>query len=105
MKKLNVSTAGSEAKLNKAKEEIEKFKTLLKRSQCNEKEARDKCRAKDEEMIQAIRKLEKQKSELVTGIKKQIYLMDNLKKQKVNVQFKRTFKIIEFPIPIVHSKY
>ncbi|XP_073972335.1 testis-expressed protein 9 isoform X2 [Rhodnius prolixus] len=82
IKKLNLASAGSEAKLNKSKEETEKIKNLLKKSQCNEKEARDKCRAKNEEMIQAIRKLEKQKAELVSGIKKQIYLMDNLKKQK-----------------------
>ncbi|KAK9504274.1 hypothetical protein O3M35_010647 [Rhynocoris fuscipes] len=95
MKKMNLTSSGSEAKLNKAKEEIEKLKLLLKQSQSNEKEARDKCRAKDEEMLQAVRRLEKQKAELLTGIKKQIYLIDNLKKQKTYIQLDGGAKHLE----------
>ncbi|CAH1401676.1 unnamed protein product [Nezara viridula] len=82
IKRLNLCIAGNEAKLNKSREETEKFKLLLKQSESNEKEARDKCRTKNDDMVVMVRKLEKQKSELLGSIKKQMILIENLKKQK-----------------------
>ena len=52
---------------------------------CRFQEAREKCRMKNDEMVVMVRKLEKQKSDLMSAIKKQVVLIENLKKQKVSL--------------------
>ncbi|XP_023707704.1 testis-expressed protein 9-like, partial [Cryptotermes secundus] len=50
------------------------------------KELRDVTRRKSDEVAAVMKRLEKQKSELLLGFKKQMQLIDNLKKQKVHLQ-------------------
>ncbi|XP_014258898.1 testis-expressed protein 9 isoform X2 [Cimex lectularius] len=86
LKKINQQYSNNDVKLNKAKEEVEKFKNLLKMSQLNEKEAKEKYRAKEEEMNLTVNKLERHKNALLSAIKKQVYLIDNLKTQKAYLE-------------------
>lgn len=94
--KRSMATATAyELKLNRAKEEIDRLKHSLKSSQNGEKEARDGGRARNEELTQSVRKLEKQKAELVSAFKKQLNLIENLKKQKTLVQSSRILQLAD----------
>jgi hypothetical protein len=74
----------NEVRLNRSLEELEKLRTVIHNHERDDKELRDLTRKKDEEVATVIKRLEKQKSELLLGFKKQMQLIDNLKKQKVS---------------------
>ncbi|BES88889.1 Hypothetical protein NTJ_01696 [Nesidiocoris tenuis] len=82
LRKSVISTSANDTRMNKLKSELDQMKEQLKMSQLNEKEAKEKSRATEEEMYLSVRKLERQKGELLGAIKKQIYLIDNLKAAK-----------------------
>jgi hypothetical protein len=71
-------------RLNRSLEELEKLRTVMHNRVRDDKELRDLTRKKDDEVAVAMKRLEKQKSELLFGFKKQMQLIDNLKKQKVS---------------------
>uniref|UniRef100_A0A0A9Z1F9 Testis-expressed sequence 9 protein n=1 Tax=Lygus hesperus TaxID=30085 RepID=A0A0A9Z1F9_LYGHE len=95
LKKIGLTTSANDAKVNKIKEELERTRQLLKKSQLNEKEAKEKARATEEEMYLSVRKLERQKSDLVGAIRKQIYLIDNLKATKGHLEAEALAKLSE----------
>lgn len=74
----------NEMRLNRSLEELEKLRTVMHNRARDDKELRDLTRKKDDEVAVAMKWLEKQKSELLLGFKKQMQLIDNLKKQKVS---------------------
>jgi hypothetical protein len=71
-------------RLNRSLEELEKLRTAMHNHKRDDKELRDLTRKKDDKLAANIKQLEKQKSELLLGFKKQMQLIDNLKKQKVS---------------------
>ncbi|KAJ9581155.1 hypothetical protein L9F63_023660, partial [Diploptera punctata] len=76
------ASSSNEVRLNRTLEELEKLKSLLQIYKRDDKELRNLARRKGEESAIAIKMLEKQKMELLHGFKKQMQLIDNLKKQK-----------------------
>jgi len=74
----------SEVRLNRSLEELEKLRTAVHNRERDDKEQRDLARKKDYKVAADMKQLERQKSELLLGFKKQMQLIDNLKKQKVS---------------------
>ena len=74
----------SEVRLNRSLEELEKLRTAAHNHERDDKELRDLTRKKDDKVAVDMKRLEKQKTELLLGFKKQMQLIDNLKKQKVS---------------------
>jgi hypothetical protein len=75
----------SEVRLNRSLEELEKLRTAVHNRERDDKEQRDLTRKKDNKVAADMKQLERQKSELLLGFKKQMQLIDNLKKQKVSL--------------------
>ncbi|XP_044747604.1 testis-expressed protein 9 [Coccinella septempunctata] len=86
------STNTNELKLNKALEENEKNKALLKTLKKSEKDLREGHKKQVQELTSMIQQIEKQKNELIHGFKKQLQLIDNLKKQKTHLE---TFNLVQ----------
>jgi hypothetical protein len=78
------TSKANEVRLNRSLEELEKLRTIVHKHEHDDKELRDLTRRKENEVAVVIKRLEKQKSELLLGFKKQMQLIDNLKKQKVS---------------------
>ncbi|XP_021934496.1 testis-expressed protein 9 isoform X2 [Zootermopsis nevadensis] len=76
----------NEMRLNRSLEELEKLRTIVHSHERDDKELRDLARKKEDEVAVVMKRLEKQKSELLLGFKKQMQLIDNLKKQKAHLQ-------------------
>ncbi|XP_029665606.1 GRIP and coiled-coil domain-containing protein PFC0235w isoform X2 [Formica exsecta] len=88
---LSQQSTNYDVRLNRSLESNEKLKNALKCSQIEEKELRNSIRRVQEDKRIAVKSLEKQRNELVHAFKKQMLLIDNLKKQNVCV-----LKIINF---------
>ncbi|XP_067004436.1 testis-expressed protein 9 isoform X2 [Anabrus simplex] len=95
MKQTTQTYGNNEIRLNRALEEVEKLKSALKHAKLEEKELRESTRKKNEEFTANIKRLEKQKLELVTAFKKQLQLVDNLKKQKAHLEASRVVQFTE----------
>ena len=88
-KELRVSlqtSSGTEVRLNRSLEEVEKLRTALKTYKQDDKELRSLVRRRAEEAAGEVRRLEKQKSELLHGFKQQMLLITNLRTQKVTIK-------------------
>lgn len=83
LKLLNVSNGNNETKLLKSNEERDKLKEIIKIMKQDEKLTKDTHKRQVEEMSHIIRRIDKHKNELINGFKKQLQLLDNLKRQKV----------------------
>ncbi|EZA46899.1 hypothetical protein DMN91_005382 [Ooceraea biroi] len=83
IKVLNQQSNNYDVRLNRILESNEKLKNALKCSQIEEKELRSQIRKLQEDKRLSIKSLEKQRSELVQAFKKQLLLIDNLKKQNM----------------------
>ncbi|XP_060570696.1 testis-expressed protein 9-like [Ruditapes philippinarum] len=85
--KQQASTQGAtEVRLNRALEEIEKYKEQLSRSKTSSRETTDQEKRKVDQLLADNKRLEKQKNELMAGFKKQLKLIDILKRQKMHVE-------------------
>ncbi|XP_043484542.1 CAP-Gly domain-containing linker protein 1 [Leptopilina heterotoma] len=93
VKNLNQQSISNDVRLNRSLEENEKLRSALKFSKLDEKDLRDQIRKITEEKRQSIKNLEKQRSELCQAYKKQILLVDNLKKQKAFLEASRQIQI------------
>ncbi|XP_033207385.1 testis-expressed protein 9 isoform X2 [Belonocnema kinseyi] len=82
VKTSNQQNITTEVRLNRSLEENEKLRTCLKFTKLEEKDLRDQIRKLQEEKRLSIKNMEKQRSELYQAYKKQLHLVDNLKKQK-----------------------
>ncbi|XP_012220862.2 testis-expressed protein 9 [Linepithema humile] len=83
VKTLNQQSINYDVRLNRSLETNEKLRTALKCNQIEEKELRNQIRKLQEDKRLAVKTLEKQRSELVQAFKKQMLLIDNLKKQNM----------------------
>ncbi|XP_075219547.1 testis-expressed protein 9 [Lycorma delicatula] len=95
LKQQEMSSSGHEVRLNRSLEEIEKLKESLRKSQYEEKELKDANRVRQEECNKILSRLEKQKSELILSFKKQVYLINNLKKQQGILETSRLVSLTE----------
>lgn len=86
-KKKSVQEGGSkDAKLNRAIEELEKYKLQLKEAKANEISKSDTLRKDMDRLLEENRKLERQRNELMQAFKKQMKLIDILKRQKMHIE-------------------
>uniref|UniRef100_A0A8C0NDM4 Testis expressed 9 n=1 Tax=Canis lupus familiaris TaxID=9615 RepID=A0A8C0NDM4_CANLF len=86
-KQAATSQSATEVRLNRALEEAEKYKLELSKSRQNNKDIANEEHQKIEALKSENKKLEKQKGELMIGFKKQLKLIDILKRQKVEKNY------------------
>lgn len=86
-KKQQQDQTQTDTKLNRALEEAERYKQQLTKVQQTTKDASEQEKRKMEQLTNENRRLEKQKLELMNAFKRQLKLIDILKKQKVGVEY------------------
>jgi len=82
-----------ELRLSRALEEIEKFKTQAQRSSAASRETTEQEKRRVEQLAAENKRLQKQKTELIQAFKKQLKLIDILKRQKMHLE---AAKILQF---------
>jgi small-conductance mechanosensitive channel len=82
-KKQQQDQTQTDTKLNRALEEAERYKQQLNKMQQTTKDASEQDKKKIEQLTNENRRLEKQRLELMNAFKRQLKLIDILKKQKV----------------------
>ncbi|XP_046342297.1 testis-expressed protein 9-like [Haliotis rufescens] len=89
------SHSATEVRLNRALEEVERYKEQLQKSKSLSKDASDSDKKRVEHLLADNKKLEKQKSELMAGFKKQLKLIDILKRQKMHIEAAKMLQFSE----------
>lgn len=95
IKKADVARGSNEVRLNRALEEVEKLRRAKKESGASKEGASAELRAKCDSLIKANKLLTSQKDELLAAFKKQIQLIDILKRQKLHIEAARVLKFSE----------
>lgn len=86
-KRKQVQDQGSkEAKLNRALEEIEKYKLALRDAKISETSKNENIRRDLDRLSEDNKRLERQRNELLQAFKKQMKLIDVLKRQKMHIE-------------------
>ncbi|KAL9985668.1 hypothetical protein ACROYT_G008094 [Oculina patagonica] len=83
----------TEVRLNRAIEEAEKYKTALQKAKSQSKDSGEQDRKRIDQLLAENKRLEKQKNELMAGFKKQMKLIDVLKRQKMHIE---AAKLLQF---------
>lgn len=73
-----------EVRLNRALEEAQRLRSQLQDARSVSKDSDSKMRRQVDQLLAENKKLEKQKNDLVVGFKKQLKLIDVLKRQRVS---------------------
>ncbi|XP_041030932.1 testis-expressed protein 9 isoform X2 [Carcharodon carcharias] len=94
-KQAATNQSATEVRLNRALEEAEKYKTELNRLKQNNKDLTNQEKLTIEQLKTENKKLEKQKMELMTGFKKQMKLIDILKRQKMHMEAAKMLSFTE----------
>ena len=94
-KKSQLDQQQLELRLNRALEEIEKLKSQLSKASATTKDSGEQDKKRHEHMTLEIKRLHKQKQELVQAFKKQLKLIDILKKQKMHLEAARMLQFTE----------
>ncbi|XP_066199340.1 testis-expressed protein 9 [Saccopteryx leptura] len=94
-KQAATSQSATEVRLNRALEEAEKYKSELSKLRQNNKDIANEEHKKIEALKSENKKLEKQKGELMIGFKKQLKLIDVLKRQKMHIEAARMLSFTE----------
>lgn len=84
-----------EVRLNRALEDAERFRTQLGKTQQQNKDTANQEHQKIETLQAENKKLEKQKAELIVGFKKQLKLIDVLKRQKMHFEAAKMLSFTE----------
>ncbi|KAM9183801.1 testis-expressed protein 9 isoform 3-T3 [Dugong dugon] len=87
--------SATEVRLNRALEEAEKYKLELSKLRQNNKDIANEEQKKIEALKSENKKLEKQKGELMIGFKKQLKLIDVLKRQKMHIEAAKMLSFTE----------
>ncbi|XP_071611214.1 testis-expressed protein 9 isoform X1 [Heliangelus exortis] len=99
LKRVHKQAAGSqsatEVRLNRALEEAERYKVELNKLKQSNKDVANEELRRIEELKTENKKLQKQKEELITGFKKQIKLIDILKRQKMHLEAAKMLSFTE----------
>ena len=88
-------TANKDAKLNRALEELEKLRLQLRSEKAQESGKNNKMRFDMEKLVDTNRSLEKQRNELLQAFKKQMKLIDVLKRQKLHIESAKLLNFTE----------
>lgn len=94
-KKSDKDVTAREAKINKLIDEVERYKEQIKSLRSNEGENNDRNRKDLDRLSQENKKLERQKNELLTAFRKQLKLIDILKRQKAHLESARLLSFTE----------
>ncbi|XP_054983038.1 testis-expressed protein 9 isoform X2 [Sorex araneus] len=89
------SQSATEVRLNRALEETERYKLELSKLRQNNKDITNEEHRKIEALKLENKKLEKQKGELMIGFKKQLKLIDVLKRQKMHIEAAKMLSFTE----------
>ncbi|XP_016103853.1 testis-expressed protein 9 [Sinocyclocheilus grahami] len=87
--------SATEVRLNRALEEVERTKTQLNKLKQSSKNLTSQEQQKIETLQAENRKLERQKAELIVGFKKQLKLIDILKRQKMHFEAAKLLSFTE----------
>ncbi|XP_052785376.1 testis-expressed protein 9-like [Mya arenaria] len=85
-KQAATTQGATEVRLNRALEEIERLKEQLSRAKTSSRESSDSEKRRVDQLVADNKRLEKQKNELMAGFKKQLKLIDILKRQKMHIE-------------------
>nr|XP_019587879.1 PREDICTED: testis-expressed sequence 9 protein isoform X1 [Rhinolophus sinicus] len=94
-KQAATSQSATDVRLNRALEEAEKYKLELSKLRQNYKDIANEEHKKIEALKSENKKLEKQKGELMIGFKKQLKLIDVLKRQKMHIEASKMLSFTE----------
>uniref|UniRef100_A0A8C3K1S7 Testis expressed 9 n=1 Tax=Calidris pygmaea TaxID=425635 RepID=A0A8C3K1S7_9CHAR len=94
-KQATASQSAIEVRLNRALEEAERHKVELNKLKQSTKDAANQELKTIEELKMENKKLQKQKGELMTGFKKQLKLIDILKRQKMHIEAAKMLSFTE----------
>ncbi|XP_070260549.1 testis-expressed protein 9 isoform X2 [Myotis yumanensis] len=94
-KQAATTQSATEVRLNRALEEAEKYKSELSKLRQNSKDIASEEHKKIEALKSENKKLEKQKGELMIGFKKQLKLIDVLKRQKMHIEAAKMLSFTE----------
>ncbi|KAI5936697.1 testis-expressed protein 9 isoform X1 [Manis javanica] len=94
-KQAATNQSATEVRLNRALEEAEKYKLELSKLRQNNKDIANEEHKKIEALKAENKKLEKQKGELMIGFKKQLKLIDVLKRQKMHIEAAKMLSFTE----------
>ncbi|GLI66733.1 hypothetical protein VaNZ11_010674 [Volvox africanus] len=84
-----------DVRLQRALEEVERFKQLLSDVRYQEREAKGSAQQDTARLLAENRKLERQRAELISAFKKQLKLIEVLKRQKVHLEAARALQFSE----------
>lgn len=84
-----------EVRLTRAQEENDKLKNALKMAKHEEKEMKETFKKQINDLTSIVKLMEKHKVELLNGFRKQMQLIDNLKKQKMYLESLKIGEISE----------
>ncbi|XP_078283365.1 testis-expressed protein 9 isoform X2 [Rhinoraja longicauda] len=87
--------SATEVRLNRALEETDKYKKELNKLKQSNKDITNQEKLTIEQLKLENKKMEKQKNELMTGFKKQMKLIDILKRQKMHVEAAKLLSFTE----------
>ncbi|KAJ3172502.1 Golgin sub A member 2 [Geranomyces variabilis] len=88
-------TNAKEIRLNRALDEIERRKQLASKASTEAKERLEESKRTLEKLLQDHRRVHKQKAELLAAFKKQLQLVDVLKRQKIHLESAKLLEIAE----------
>ena len=88
-------TKSRDVRLNRALEEVDKYRHMLAEARDAGKGGDASVRRERDELRGEARRLERQKTELVAAFKKQMKLVDVLKKQKIHLEAARAVQFTE----------
>ncbi|XP_054498101.2 testis-expressed protein 9 isoform X4 [Agelaius phoeniceus] len=94
-KQAAATQSATEVRLNRALEEVEKYKVELNKLKQSNKDVANQELKMIEELKAENKKLQKQKGELITGFKKQLKLIDILKRQKMHIEAAKMLSFTE----------
>ncbi|XP_013385699.1 testis-expressed protein 9 isoform X2 [Lingula anatina] len=94
-KQQSTTQSATEVRLNRALEEVEKYKSELHRAKSASKDTKDAEKKRIDQLLAENKRLEKQKNELMTGFKKQLKLIDILKRQKMHIEAAKMLQFSE----------
>ncbi|XP_072236618.1 testis-expressed protein 9 isoform X2 [Leuresthes tenuis] len=85
----------AEVRLNRALEEVERLKTQLNKTAQMNKDKKSEAHQSKENVLAENKMLKKQKAELIVGFKKQLKLIDILKRQKMHYEAAKLLSFTE----------
>lgn len=94
-KKMESDGATKEVRLHRAMEEAEKFRSLLRQAHSEGQDVCDGQRQTIEKLSAEVKRLERQKSELIAAFKLQLRLIDVLRRQKAHIEAARLLGFTE----------